>query len=93
MSADPADAVSLEKQSDGVGMRTTTLEARQGYHKWTMDADEEKGIITYLRSLEPKSQGVVDFGGGHFPGGGGGKGDGHHQTDDTSNSGDAGSAK
>ena len=40
------------------------------------DADETKGIVTYLRSLEPKSQGDVDF---HFPGrgkGGKGKGDG-----------------
>jgi hypothetical protein len=45
-----------------------------GFHKWDMMESERKGVILYLRSLEPKSQPEVDFGGllpprGAFPGG------------------------
>ena len=32
-------------------------------HTWTATEDEKRGIVTYLRSLEPKSQGEIDFGG------------------------------
>ncbi|MDB5215166.1 MAG: hypothetical protein JWO86_3093 [Myxococcaceae bacterium] len=32
-------------------------------HQWQMDEYSVKGIVVYLRSLEPKSQGSVDFGG------------------------------
>ena len=32
-------------------------------HQWQMDEFAVKGIVVYLRSLEPKSQGAVDFGG------------------------------
>jgi len=32
-------------------------------HQWQMDEYAVKGIVVYLRSLEPKSQGDVDFGG------------------------------
>jgi hypothetical protein len=32
-------------------------------HRWDVGADVQKGIIVYLRSLEPKSQPAVDFGG------------------------------
>lgn len=54
-------------------------------HTWTMSEDEKKGLITYLRALEPKSQGPVDFGGRGGRGGGGkGKKDGGTPpTDDT----------
>ncbi|HEX6244138.1 MAG TPA: hypothetical protein VFZ61_24650 [Polyangiales bacterium] len=43
-----------------------------GIHRWNVSASDQKGIITYLRSLEPKSQPEVDFGGllpprGSFP--------------------------
>lgn len=43
-----------------------------GIHRWNVGTDVQKGIITYLRSLEPKSQPEVDFGGllpprGSFP--------------------------
>jgi hypothetical protein len=45
-------------------------EAWSSMHKWTMEPEEVRGIVVYLRALEPKSQGDVDFG-GRGPGGGG----------------------
>jgi hypothetical protein len=49
-------------------------------HQWQMDEFAVKGLVVYLRSLEPKSQGPVDFGGrgpkGDGKGKGKGKGDG-----------------
>lgn len=47
----------------GVKMRTTTKEKWQKMHQWKMEENEKKGIIVYLRSLEPEPQGEVDFGG------------------------------
>lgn len=32
-------------------------------HTWTATEEEKKGVVVYLRSLEPKSQGPIDFGG------------------------------
>lgn len=32
-------------------------------HTWQATAEEQKGVIVYLRSLEPASQGDIDFGG------------------------------
>ena len=43
-----------------------------GFHQWQASDDEAAGLVVFLRSLTPKSQGELDFG-GH--GGGGG---GHH---------------
>lgn len=48
--------------------------AWQRIHRWEMDEFAVKGIVVYLRSLEPKSQGETDFGG--FGGRGRGDGDG-----------------
>jgi hypothetical protein len=31
------------------------------FHKWAASDDEYKGLVVYLRSLEPKSQGMLDF--------------------------------
>jgi hypothetical protein len=31
------------------------------FHKWTADEAEYKGLVVYLRSLEPKTQGALDF--------------------------------
>ena len=49
----------------------------QRFHTWDASAAEEKGLVVYLRSLEPKTQGPLDFqvlrdqfGGGMPPGGG-----------------------
>ena len=33
------------------------------FHTWDATEAEKKGIVVYLRSLEPKSQGELDFGG------------------------------
>ena len=33
------------------------------FHTWDATEAEKKGIVTYLRSIEPKSQGPLDFGG------------------------------
>jgi hypothetical protein len=32
-------------------------------HTWAATPEEQKGVVTYLRSLEPMSQGDIDFGG------------------------------
>ncbi len=53
-------------------------EAWSKLHRWEMDEFAVKGLVVYLRALEPKSQGDVDFGGrgpkGDGKGGGGGGG-------------------
>jgi hypothetical protein len=40
-------------------------------HQWQMTEDEQRGIIVYVRGLEPKTQGEVDFLGGLLRGDGG----------------------
>lgn len=40
-------------------------------HKWQMEEEAKKGIIVYIRGLEPKTQGPVDFLGGLLRGDGG----------------------
>jgi hypothetical protein len=48
----------------GVPQRVMMDKARWNkLHQWQMDEYSVKGIVVYLRSLEPKSQGDVDFGG------------------------------
>jgi hypothetical protein len=47
----------------GGPQRIMPLEQWQKIHQWTMTADEQKGLVVYLRSLTPQSQGPVDFGG------------------------------
>ena len=48
----------------GVPQRVMMDKARWSkLHQWQMDEYAVKGIVVYLRSLEPKSQGDVDFGG------------------------------
>ncbi|HSO39411.1 MAG TPA: hypothetical protein VLT33_43085 [Labilithrix sp.] len=58
----------------GVAQRIMDKTRWSKIHQWSMDEYAVKGIVVYLRSLEPKSQGAVDFGGGR--GKGKGKGDG-----------------
>jgi hypothetical protein len=31
------------------------------FHKWAASEEEYQGLVVYLRSLEPKSQGMLDF--------------------------------
>jgi hypothetical protein len=35
----------------------------QYFHTWMANDDEQMGLVIYLRSLAPKSQGMLDFGG------------------------------
>ncbi len=51
------------KKPDGVEQRIMPIERWSKMHKWKMEPEETKGLVVYLRSLEPKSQGPVDFGG------------------------------
>ena len=77
------DIFTNAKKPDGVEMRTMKAEQWEKIHKWSMEEDEKQGLVVYLRSLTPESQGVLDFGGGIF--GRGGKG-GKHRPDDDSTS-------
>lgn len=65
------------KKPDGVAQRIMPIEKWSKIHQWKMEPEEQKGIVIYLRSLEPKSQGAVDFGG---------RG-GHHKDDNGGSSG------
>ncbi len=59
----------------GVGTRLfPSATAWQRIHQWKVEENVKKGIVLYLRSLEPKAQGELDFGGlmGGGPGGDGG---------------------
>jgi hypothetical protein len=51
------------KKPAGVPNRVIPFEQWSPIHKWTMTEEEKQGIVTYLRSLEPQSQGTLDFGG------------------------------
>lgn len=45
----------------------------KAFHQWMVASDDEaNGLVAYLRSLPPKAQGMIDFGGhGHHHGDGG----------------------
>jgi len=48
----------------GVPQRVMMSKSRWSkIHQWAMDEFAVKGVVVYLRSMEPKSQGPVDFGG------------------------------
>jgi len=74
------DIFTKGKKPAGVKQRVMTNKNMWSkIHQWEMDEFAVKGIVVYLRSLEPKSQGDVDFGGfggGRGKGGGGGGGGG-----------------
>lgn len=67
-------------------MRVMKADQWKKIHTWEMDEDEKTGLIVYLRSLTPESQGELDFGGGVFGHGGkgGGKGKGKGKGSDDS---------
>ena len=54
------------QKPDGVPQRIMPFSRWNKIHQWSMDENAVKGIVVYLRTLEPKSQGAVDFG-GHGP--------------------------
>ncbi|MDB4937702.1 MAG: hypothetical protein JWP87_4674 [Labilithrix sp.] len=61
----------------GVPQRVMMNQSRWSkLHQWQMDEFAVKGLVVYLRSLEPKSQGPVDFGGRGPKGDGSGSGKG-----------------
>jgi hypothetical protein len=37
------------------------------FHTWIATAEEQQGLVVYLRSFQPKSQGAIDFGGVMMP--------------------------
>jgi hypothetical protein len=65
------------EKPQGVPQRIMPFDKWHQIHQWAMPEDAVKGVVVYLRSLEPKSQGVTDWG-GHGPGGGGHDGGGGH---------------
>lgn len=69
------DIFTKAKKPDGVPQRIMPLDKWQKIHQWDVPENVRKGIVVYLRSLEPKSQGVTDWG-GHGKGGHGGDGSG-----------------
>jgi len=73
------DIFTKGKKPAGVKQRIVNSKERwQRMHQWEMDEFAVKGVVVYLRSLEPKSQGEVDFGGWggkRGDGSGGGRGD------------------
>lgn len=57
------------KKPAGVPQRIMPIERWSKLHQWQMTDNERNGLVVYLRSLTPKEQGAVDFG-GHGPRGG-----------------------
>jgi hypothetical protein len=48
----------------GIPNRVMAFDRWTKLHRWQMTENEKNGLIVYLRSLTPESQGPVDFGGG-----------------------------
>jgi hypothetical protein len=67
------------KKPEGVEQRIMKEERWSKLHQWKMEPEEQKGLVVYLRSLEPKKQGATDFGGGRR----GGKRDGEGSSSTT----------
>ncbi|NOU31843.1 MAG: hypothetical protein HOO96_28400 [Polyangiaceae bacterium] len=61
--SDLVDIFTKGQKPAGVPQRVMPLDKWQRIHNWTMTEDEKAGLVVYLRGLEPKSQGPVDFGG------------------------------
>jgi hypothetical protein len=51
------------RKPPGVVNRVIPVEQWHRVHQWQLNEDEKKGVVVFLRSLEPHSQGTVDFGG------------------------------
>ena len=51
------------RKPEGVRNRLLPVEQWSPIHKWMMTEEEKRGIVVYLRSLEPQSHGTADFGG------------------------------
>jgi hypothetical protein len=55
----------------GGGCRVISCGVWASFHQWQATEQEMKGIVYYLRSLEPAPQGAIDFGGTRPPRDGG----------------------
>ncbi|MET0341481.1 MAG: hypothetical protein ABW252_10810 [Polyangiales bacterium] len=63
----------MGQKPSGVAQRVMPIEEWSRIHTWEMTDDEKKGVVVYLRSLEPKAQDGYNFGvPGRGPGGDGG---------------------
>jgi hypothetical protein len=51
------------RKPPGVKNRVIDVELWSPVHRWMMDDQEKKGVVVYLRSLSPQSNGTADFGG------------------------------
>jgi hypothetical protein len=51
------------RKPPGVKNRVIDLDAWSPIHRWVMSEEEKLGLVVYLRSLEPQSQGTADFAG------------------------------
>ena len=62
------DIFTMGQKPEGVGMRSNIpMDVWNQLHRWTMTEDDKQGIVYYLRSLTPKSQGAdLDFAFGGF---------------------------
>jgi hypothetical protein len=58
------------KPAGAVSKTGVPLAIYQWFHTWMANDAEQMGLVVYLRSLDPKSQGMLDFGGLMPPGGG-----------------------
>jgi hypothetical protein len=57
------DIFTKGQKPPGGGCRVLSCGVWSSFHKWDTTADENMGIVFYLRSLEPAPQGAIDFGG------------------------------
>jgi hypothetical protein len=54
--------ITMAKKPTGVGQHTMIPAfIWQMFHKWNADETQRKGLIAYLRTITPKSQGALDF--------------------------------
>ncbi len=51
------------RKPPGVKNRVVDVAVWSPIHRWMMSEEEKKGVVIYLRSLEPQSQGTSDFAG------------------------------
>lgn len=59
----------MGQKPEGVGMRSNIpADIWQRLHRWDMAEEDKMGIVFYLRSLPPRTQGEIDFGFGGFGG-------------------------
>jgi hypothetical protein len=51
------------KPPGSVSKTGVPLAIYQWFHTWMASPEEQMGLVVYLRSLAPESQGMLDFGG------------------------------